>query len=129
MLCVILSGTEFVALVLRNLLGPVLVLLITCLLRYVRIDLITTRGTYVCMYNNVCVCACNLDYLHSDIWALGCVLYELATLKHAVSHSYSLSLYIYIYTHTYTYVYTNDMLILGYSILCSLKLAIWEILW
>ena len=33
--------------------------------------------------------------IFSDIWALGCVLYELATLKHAVSHTQ--------HTHTHTH--------------------------
>ena len=37
--------------------------------------------------------ACCFDWVWlavcSDIWALGCVLYELATLKHAVSYSYN----------------------------------------
>ena len=51
---------NIVVIVLRNLLELALGLLITCLLKYVRTDLITTRGVcvcdYVCVYVSLCIC-------------------------------------------------------------------------
>ena len=75
--------------------------------------LIRANGTCVCM----CICtyvvtsyllqvammSCEFfvscAVLCSDIWAMGCVLYELTTLKHAVSLCTS--------RHAYTYVYMD----------------------
>lgn len=69
----------------------VLELHITSHQRYVRIDLTTTRGWFLLLL--LSHSPSSLPPSLSDIWALGCVLYELATLKHAVSQCHCVLVY------------------------------------